>query len=748
MLTAFKQYSNIVFLSCQFKSSESFFTTTTPSACNNEWLCSIFFYNSKLQFREIKRIVALFKNLSLHINEQVLYLNNNEIKCDFDYFVSKQNALLPPRLFTEIPSPPTIHFAFERQNRIHSCKLQNYLQLNFARNIFEELQEDSELQILEISNCNNKSDNIKLVIGTHISRQNVIECISLTDISLQLLSEICENLRHISSLKSFSISYITISDSKSFAKLLSLIITSNPLLEDFTISHCNIYGEILAKVTKALQSACSLKNLTLNGNLIYDVSVKQLASTLTSKNMELQRLQLSQHKIDVSSFEFLSMQHANLFDIGISMKALISENSSTSEISQVQMANCKFEDAELVVFFELLAKTSSLKAINVSSNWINDIVANKLAEVIKNNTDISCLNMLDCYVSNQGIATVLASLKNVLSLQSIMLNLKAHIKLLASSEESIDPFEMLSYVISDHKLLQVVILKNCTSDKVIDSLCSLSSLQLLDLSSSTVSSNNLASIIENNINLRYLDISHCKISQKHLVEVIDNTMQLCQLESLNLSGHLVTTDISNTLADTIIRNVKLKYFNISRCEFDNDGYIIIFKALKTVTCLSHFDVSYNSFGEPAANELVKLFQSFIAITYISLSHCEINDKYLCHLIKCLKELNFLRFLLINGSILNDPTIVDNLAAAISNKQFLQHLNLSGCRMSGNHLAKVAAALKQSLNLKYLNVSNNEVNDKASAEISSVINNSSSSLEHLHLNSCRIQEGGLKQLRWL
>ena len=514
LLSASIQCNNIVFVSCQFENSDSFFTATMSSLYNIKCLSHVYFYNNNLQIWQIKRIVALLQNISLHIEEQVVNIKSDVIFCNFEYLVK---ASLPLQFNKLIPLLPTIHFTFLRQGKTHSCKLQNFLQLNSVINVIEEIRGHSVLCAFEISSYSSKTDNIiMLEVSKLISRQDAIEYISLKDISSQLLNTICENLQHITSLKSFYISFINITDSKSFTDLLLCIIASNPLLEDFTISHCNIYDVALRTVTKTLQSVHSLKSLKLDWNLISDASAKQLATTLTGGNSGLKQLKFSKHKMDVSPFEVLNIQYKNLFDHDLDINAHSSDVSSSSGISQVQLSSSDFQEAELIAIFEALVKMSSLKAIDINSNWISDIAAQKLAELIRNNKGINCLNMLDCIISHHGITAILACLRNVSSLLCIKLNCKATVKPHINTKENICPFEMLTGVLGHHKFMKMIVLNYCTSDKVISALSEISSLQLLDLSSSTVSSHDLSCIVANNSNLQYLNISHCKILQQYL----------------------------------------------------------------------------------------------------------------------------------------------------------------------------------------------------------------------------------------
>ena len=738
ILTPLKHCNNFFLVSCQFNSSDSEFNTIMTTLHNIDQISSISFYNNNLQFWEIKEIIKMFQNISLHIEQQYFEHNDAVIDCNFAYSVVtyEHNKPLSLQYNKLIPSLPTICFTFIRGDKIHKCKLRSYSQLKSAVQIIEELQEDAELQMLEMANCNK---DITLALGTLISRQNSTEYISFINVNSEFLIAVGENLKHIKSLKYFSVSFINISNNKAAAELILSMITNNPALEDVTISHCNCDDTIFRNVTKALQPAHLLKNLNLSGNLISDIAVKQLATVLLNENNTLQRLQLSQCKVDVNPL----MQHNAIIDGDIITETQNSESSSSFGLSHVKLSNCDFIEAELITIFDALINKSSLKTIDISSNHITDVAALKLAEVIRNNVNIKCLNLLNCSFSQHGITAILASLRNVLSLQCIMLNFKVN-KLPTSSEENSNSIEMLASVVSNHKLIAKIILNNCKSDKVINALSELSSLQLLDLSSSTLSSNVLASIVANNVNLQYLNISYCKIPHKYFVEVIDSTLLLRSLEYLNLSGHLITADIANTISDTITRNVKLRYFNISECVIETDGCIIIFKALQNIKCLSYLDVSYNSVGELAANELVKLLQSSKQLTHLSLSHCEINQQYFCQLTKFLKGLTYLRCLSINSIAINDVIIVDGIAAAISTNQMLQQLDLSECKLAGHHLAKILAALKQLSRLQYLNVSTNEVNDEASTELSSVINNSNL-LEYLYFNDCNIQESGMKKI---
>jgi len=455
----------------------------------------------------------VFQNVALHIEQQYFEYDNTVFDCSFVYSVVNynENKSFPMQYDKLIPSIPAICFTFIREDKIHLCKLRNYSPSKSDVNIVEELLEDSKLQMLEIASYST------VEISTLMSRQSNTEYISFIDINSDILMAVGENLKQIKSLKYFSIRLINITSNKVAAELISSVITNNTFLEDITISHCNSNDVIFTKLTKALQSAHSLKNLNLRGSFVSD-AVKQLATALLSDKETLEKLQLSQCEVDTTH---MNMHHNALIDSFMETQDL--KIISSSGLSYVELSNCDFQESELINIFKALIKKSSLKTIDISSNNITDIAAFQLADIISKNVNIECLNLLNCDISYHGIKAILASLRNIKSLRCIMLNCKAG-KLPTTTNEDI---EMLSSALSDHKSIEKIILNNCKSDKIFNALSKLSSLQLLDLSSSTVSSNVLASIVANNVNLHYLNISYCKIPHKYLVEVIESALLLC-----------------------------------------------------------------------------------------------------------------------------------------------------------------------------------------------------------------------------
>ena len=167
------------------------------------------------------------------------------------------------------------------------------------------------------------------------------------------------SLKPFSCLKSLNFTSCYFNDT-SASELLPKVITQNKSLQHLNLTDCNLQGEGLIAIAKALQVIAMVKHLSLNSNHITNVASLEVASAL-NKNSKLQFLALS---------------------------------------------DCGLQETGLINISESLCKISSLRHLDLSHNGITDKAATVIASAIANNPTIQYLDFTFCTWQETGITII------------------------------------------------------------------------------------------------------------------------------------------------------------------------------------------------------------------------------------------------------------------------------------------------------------------------------------------------------
>ncbi|XP_065895715.1 protein NLRC5-like [Dysidea avara] len=388
-------------------------------------------------------------------------------------------------------------------------------------------------------------------------------------------------------------------------------------------------------------------------------------------------------------------------------------------------------------------------------NKITDMTTANLARIINKNQNIKCLKLSMSGLNERSVIEVLSSCKVLKQLVQVDLNF-AHLSAPVSENgphmyfsiddiiqqiviiEEEDPYNSIMEEIN--KQLTHFTLSNCSHKEMFSALAALSSLEHLDVNSSTIPFAAISSTIENNTSLKHINISNCSLCE-HMFHIIAKAMStLTQLGYLNISGIRVTKKAAGFVAATIAKNLAIYHFDVSKCQLQPNGLMKIVKSLMHLKNLSYLDISYSYFTAEAANELAYTFTQGVELEHLCLSNCNLYEQSFLAIVKSLASMTALRHLNLSNNIINSQTAFA-LSDCIANNSNIEYLDLSNCSLSENELRKVTASLKLLSSLKHLNFSSSVLNVHVVDDLAFAIGNNTG-LEYINFSNCQVQKNGI------
>ena len=685
----------------------------------------------------------------------------------------------------------------------HLCVSDCELKEQSMITIIQSLREVESLKHFDLSNNYLTDQCAKLlsrVIGLKkfpLSYFNLSNCKVKADGLLNIL----EALKEISSLNFLSLS-TNIINSASAAIQLSKILQTNAELSHLDLSRCMVKEKGLVKIVKSLTS--SLQHIDLSFNVITDGIAKGLVHTfiglkhllLGNCKMEknviktifngLQAAMYSNHylslqKLDISGSDFCGLEAAeaevttwtNLGIKNINFAACIFssfslirrllESSPSIEnldmsgnrfdaaaverltpailkcyhLKDLKLSSCSFQNIGLEYMLDCSwLKETRITSLDISYNTINEEVADSLASWIVSNHTLKHLYIQHCDVPKQGFLKIVNAMENHNCLRTLDFS---HNKISTSIAN------VISNVICNCNLNKLVIatcyLAEHSVVAIAEGLARISSLAHLDISHNNtgdLGSSKLASVLLNNASLSHLDISNCNLTEKGFDEICNSLTSLSRLKYLNMAENRISNNVSVHLSSVLSTNPDLIHFNVSNCGLKEQGLGRLLDALCKNNILHYLNLKVNSISDSLAIKICDVISSSTVLHTFKISSSNLSENGIYAIINSL--LNDKNIPLHCLDIGLHPLADEKHVCTSFADSHLEYLDTSGCKLEETTFIQLCKSL-YTINLSYLNFSNNIITDKVATEIVSVINGTMS-LQYINLCNCNLQTVGI------
>ena len=787
MSTAFssQHVSHFVIMNCSMDKENSFLEYII-SILNKETfpiLSSVYLYNNSLKSFEIVKIVKCLAHVNLFIQEYDFKFKR-VLTDDYKLNDIAEILFFPSEICSNFQIKWIMPSSLHNNKHIVFCCV-DVTMITYALQIAQILQCDDFLYRVGIINShitNEVTKNLSVMINKTLSLQ-FLEFINL-NISESSMIILLQSLKRTTVLKLLTLNSINTLNNRCTSHLAS-IISKNTSLEHIEISNCNLEETTFAEMSKSLKASVSLKHLDLSNNIISDVAASKLANALniitTLKHLDLSSTKLQETGvIDImqglinSNLEYLSLSNCNITNNAV---AEIASCVPTS-LKSLDLSNCKMHETSLICITDKLKKASSLRQLNLSYNIITDAIADNLAKVISNNVHIISLKLslsdanfrkiayycfkgslkkLDFkFVESQAVNYFTPKLEDVIVETEVydflvkddvyipFNNLDDNLYEEYSSEEEYIAVQWYAKEITHFTIT------HCSSMEIFTGLDSLSTLQHLDVNSSTIACDIIVNTLQNNPCLKHINISNCYWQEvyhvvndfeedtwqekKMFYEIAKYLSSLQKLEHLNISGNKITSRTAKVVATTINNNKRLRHLDLSNCLMQTTALLTISKALKNINHLAYLDISFNSISKEVSMEINDAIMTNRELVHLNVTDCnfstELDEKSsLC--ISNLMDLNLSR------SIISNKTI-SALGKAIASNSNLQYFNISYCKLAEDRLKTIFDSLKTISTLKHLDITQCAIISCAAESLAAILC-CNKGLEHLNLSGCQLLE---------
>ena len=346
--------------------------------------------------------------------------------------------------------------------------------------------------------------------------------------------------------------------------------------ENFPVSSASV---ALIKITEVISCSCFLQRLEISDCRLSDPQVATVAIAL-SKTSTLRHLNLSYNQIvtDRTALKMASVIKSNL------------------SLKIINLSNCHLQESGIKIIAEALVRLTAVVSIDMSKNKITYNSMKCVAAAIIGFALLEQLNFSHCFeydgstTSTEGVNNILLTLTRFTSLK----HLDIHSNYINDDTSKVLP----AVISNNNKSLSHLDLTDCKLQStnfsvIVEKLQTTFTLKYLILSSNVITNETAHEIALaiSNLSLQYLALSDCKMEEKGLLDIAESLLNVSSLKHLDLSYSSITDKVAATLASSIANNTLLVYLSLTYCLWQsNASYKRIRMVVSKLPLLKEFEL--------------------------------------------------------------------------------------------------------------------------------------------------------------
>ena len=560
--------------------------------------------------------------------------------------------------------------------------------------------------------------------------------------------------KSIITVKMLNISSNNISDDG--IVMISDCLKNNNSLLGLKMTHNRISGEGAMKIAEALKNIKKLKKLDISYCGIPDDGAIAISESYKN-NKTLQELIISWNSDQVIVNTTDPSWKLSEKDIGntgaLIVSNLLSLNKMVKLTLQLSIFHNNIFKEEVVAISDCL---NNLQDVNMSHNKISFKEAEKIAELIKDNTTLVKLDISFCGIPDDGMVVISESYKNNKILQEFIISWNNDQVIVNTSEPFCDLFNknigntgaliVSNLLYHNQKVTKLNICKNniynegmARISNLLINNCCLLELEMSHNEISVEAAIKIAEVIQVSTTLQHLAIYSCRIPTNGIIVISESVKNNNSLRELEMSHNEIRMEAAIKIAEVIQVNTTLQYLAISSCRIPTNGIIVISKSVKNNSSLRELEMSHNEIRMEAAIEIAKVIQVNTTLQYLAISSCRIPTNGIIVISKSVKNNSSLRELEMSHNEIRMEAAIE-IAEVIQVNTTLQYLAISSCRIPTNGIIVISKSVKNNSSLQELEMSHNEINMKAAIKIAKVIRVNIKLLK-LDISYCGIPDDG-------
>ena len=471
---------------------------------------------------------------------------------------------------------------------------------------------------------------------------------------------------------------------------------------------------------------------------IQNKCIKKVCRMLLQVNSTIEYFSLKGYNMEIDSetnsyiVNVLRKQQLKYLDMSSTLitaqetKAITDAITNIMSLTSLNFSNCGLQDNYMLAVCKAITNINSISYLNFCNNNINFESAKALADAMVNKSSLQQIDLYNCNLNEQGMIAILSALIDVRKL-----NLGANI----ITDEAA---KCLKQAIACNFSMTCLYLCDCALQHsnvylITEALQESKLFIELDLSCNAFSNQNcrdIANAVELNNNITHLNMSNCELEEEGMLLISDALTRTECLLFLNLSGNQINSSAAQNIATTVCNNNRLKYLALSRCVLSVKGFKSIIESMKTkLQDIEHFDISYINITNEVALDIAAIIEINGKLQFLNISDCALQENGLVPIVNAIRKADMLEYLNVSNNKFNAQA-TSELAMFVSKSNSLEHLHLSNCSFSKECLFNIANEVKI---LHTFDISLNDINQKTVHKLSEVV--AVSQIKHFNISNC-------------
>ena len=631
---------------------------------------------------------------------------------------------------------------------------------------------NTNLNTLQLGGNNLQTEGvIKITKGLRETNSLQIFSIAHNKVGVKAADDIAAVLSHNSNLKEL---YLGGNDLQlaGAIKILNALEKNSSLIV-FDIKDNNVTDVAADNIAAILIQNRNLTTLILNGNNLKKVGAFKIAKALEPKSssMILQRnIKLQQLYLDANNLQAegaIAIARALRSISTLTVLSLADNNISkeaASDIADVLSHNCKLQKLNLgnnylhtegaIKIARALKDATCLTLLSMCGNHISDEAADDIAYIVSRNTKLeldigqnklqipgaikvmkAALNNLNLMVFRMACNGIIITGKPVRCIQTAVCH-KIGLHIFESDDHTVGTHKIVEEIQYVSSLLQFSICNKSMAIHDIEVILShnpkIGKLHIIGNILQTMGVASIAHALKNTSKLTVIDISNNNISDKAADDIVTilshNTIlqqlylntnflqatgaikiakalrNLSALRGFDISNNDISDEAADEIAGVLSCNSELKILDVSNNDLKATGIAKILRNLQVQSELTEFSMLQDNVTILAGNKTVKLSVDKLQLSGIINSLCNVSSfitfKVSCYNISC--------------------EIANTISSLLLNNKNLHTLILSNTMLQTDGFVKIAEGLKNTSLLKVLNISCNNIDNKAANCIANIL----------------------------
>ena len=661
-----------------------------------------------------------------------------------------------------------------------------------VKTILSSLRNHTSLKHFDISS-NAITDDVVNKIVDVIDSNTQLTHLNISDTNIQEsgLLRTFRAAQRINTIKCIKICNCAISNQ--VAQGIADAISVNCMVEELLFTNNIFHQTGIALIFNVIEKAHTLKSLTIASNYVVNTKSIIFNNVFLSSNrivyFDFSNCHLEKNIclsiLNTLIFQAPTLQHIDLSDNNLSGTAeTIAQLISVSYYLQyVNLANTLMQDEEVMVIVEAMQNINSLHYVDLTSYSINDELAAELQNAVDKNPAVMSFQLSKLFLKQKKV-TVMRFSKSIFSIVS---NLQEITICFTDCEVG-----TVVTLIKNNSYLKHLHLENCSMleidfSSIIIALSTTTTLVCVCLINFVITNkidDGIATVLENNIQLKHFKLAACKITEKGITKSIqsfsftslshlllsklnylisDTTRQLqnpicnslthltlsdvcldttklsylslpalTKLQHLDLSHNPLTDEGANILSSVILNNNGLQHLDLCDCKLQSEGIRVVADSLQTVS-VTHLNMSLNTTNIEVFNNnlMPALLSNLNCIEYLYLPYCELMPKEIDKITDFISKAVYLKCI-----DLGPNAISKSIVSKFKDIMFINN-GFKRISFSTKEIWEVSLINYETENfyhsLHYLNINNITVNDEVRNTVAALIDNSP---ELVHLEMAR------------